>query len=250
MKLITDLILDEVSLVADPANPEANVALFKTGEDMDYETKMAEMADELEKAKADLAKANEDLEKMKDDKETVEKSLNSLTESVTALGFEITETGLEKAAEEVYLEIEGERIAKSTIPAPILKALEEKEEALQKAAETAAYEDLRKRATESFPNLGGTEDTRAQLLKALEVLPEGTRDEVLQVVKAADKALAKAYTEEGVAPNAESMSDPEEALNKMAHKYAKANKVTFHQGYGAVIKSAEGKALFKQIDKE
>jgi hypothetical protein len=191
-----------------------------------------------------------DMEKMKEDMDKLQKSFDALSEAVAALGYTFQDGALEKAAAEEYIEVEGERIAKSTIPAAILKSLEAKDAEIRKAAEEKAQEDLRKRAGETFPNLKGTLDERGALLKSLEGMSEDVRKSVMESLKAADQAMAKAYGEEGTSPAADDKSDPETSLNKMVDEYAKANEMSFYKAYAAVVKTAEGKALLKQIDKE
>lgn len=250
MRLIADLDLDEVSLVRDPANPEARVALFKTGGNMDLEAKVAELTKQLEEMTAEKAAAEDKLSAVEGEKEAVAKSFADLSAAVEALGFEMKDGTLEKAAAVEYIEIEGERIVKSSVPAPILKALEAKDAELRKAAEEKARVELRKRAGELFPNLKGTLDQRAALLKSLECMPEMEQEGIMESLKAADQAMALAFKEEGKGPSGESMDDPEAALNKMVDEYAKTNSTNFYKAYAAIVKTAEGKSLLKKIKQE
>jgi hypothetical protein len=263
-KLIASLDLDEVSLVRDPANPEARVALFKTGGPMKEDkieelkkelnpedmTKAEDMPADAEDESEDETKLEIELEKAKADMGELQKSYDALSAAVDALGFTFENGALEKASDVEYITVEGERIAKSSVPAVILKALEAKDAEIKKAADAQAMTDLRKRAGDMFPNLRGTIDQRAELLKSLEGMPEGVRKEVTESLKAADQAMAKVYGEEGKAPASEDMKDPEATLNKMVDDFAKANKTTFYKAYASVVKTAEGRALLKQIDKE
>ena len=268
-QLIASLDLDEVSLVRDPANPEARVALFKTGGPM-KEDKTEELTKELDPAMDKAAPPAEDMlkmdpmaaevedpedeevdiAKMKTDMEALQAAYDNLDKAVQALGFSYQNGALEKAANVEYLVIEGERIAKSSVPAAILKALESKDAEIRKSVEERTMADLRKRAGETFPHLKGTLDQRAALLKSLETMPEGVRKEMMESLKAADQAMAKVYGEEGKSPASDEMKDPEATLNKMVDDFAKANSMSFYKADAAVLKTAEGKALLKQIDKE
>lgn len=220
-------------------------------EDMEKaEDKPEDMQEGPEMESEDESKIEIELEKAKADMGELQKSYDALSDAVKALGFTYENGALEKAAEVEYIEVEGERIAKSSVPAAILKSLEAKDAELRKAAEDKAQEDLRKRAGETFPNLKGTLDERGALLKSLEAMSEDVRKSVMESLKAADQAMAKAYGEEGKSPAADDKSDPEAALNKMVDEFAKANEMSFYKAYAAVVKTAEGKALLKQIDKE
>lgn len=282
-KLIASLELDEVSLVRDPANPEARVALFKTGgtmkedkteelekelkpedmtktEDMPVMEKTEDMPEGAEMESEDepkleievdsAAPEEVDVAKMKADMDMLRASYDNLEKAVQALGYKFENGALEKSQDSGYIVVEGERIAKSSVPAVILKALEAQEAEIRKAAEEKAQTDLRKRAGELFPNLKGTVDERAALLKSLEAMPAEIQKGVMTSLKAADQAMAKAYGEEGKAPASDEMKDPEAALNKMVDEFAKQNQMGFYKAYAAVVKTAEGKALLKQIDKE
>lgn len=222
-------------------------------EDMTEELEKELKTEDMEKSedKSDeMSEDKDEMAKMKEDMDDLQKSFDTLSKAVSALGYTFEDGALEKSAAEEYIEVEGERIAKSAVPAVILKSLEAKDAELRKAAEDKAQEDLRKRAGDIFPNLKGTLDERGALLKSLEGLSEDIRKSVMESLKAADHAMAKAYGEEGKSPAADDKSDPEAALNKMVDEFAKANELSFYKAYAAIVKTAEGKALLKQIDKE
>jgi hypothetical protein len=143
-----------------------------------------------------------------------------------------------KPAEEM-IEVEGEMIAKSAIPAPILKKLED----VQKALEVEA---LRKRADEVLPNFKGTADERGKLLKSI-----GQDEELLALLRSADAAFAGIYEEVGKTDAANDLKSPTEKLNDIVKAYQDEKKEKdFHKAYAAVIKTAQGRALVLETYKK
>lgn len=219
--LLKDLVLDEISLVDVPANPLASVPLFKrhTGEDM-TDTNWEDVAKSLEVEKAALSASVVDLTAK------VEELTKSLEDA----------TKVEKADE--VIEIDGEKISKSLIPAPVLKRLEE----VQKAQETL---ELHKRAEEVLPNFKGTIEQRAKLLKSVDF-----DKELLELLTAADKLFSINFDEIGKADVDGAMMDPQDKLEKMAKKYAEEKGMTFEKAYAEYLKTDEGKALYKETRKK
>lgn len=219
--ILKDLTLDEISLVDIPANPLASVPLFKRHKEVDMtETNWEEVAKGLEADKATLA------EQLKEKEDKIDELTKALEEA----------TKVEKADDTI--EIDGEKISKSLIPAPVLKRLEE----VQKAQETL---ELHKKADELLPNLKGTVEQRAQLLKSINF-----DKDLLEILAAADKLFSTNFEEVGKGDAEGSMMDPEAKLNSLAKKYAAENKTTFEKGFAAVIKTPEGKNLYKETLKK
>lgn len=220
--ILKDLTLEEISLVDVPANPLASVPLFKrhTGEDMTDNTNWEEVAKALEVEKTDLATQLTD----KDAK--IEELTKALEDAAK----------IEKADDTI--DFDGEKISKSLIPAPVLKRLEE----VQKAQETL---ELHKRAEELLPNFKGTLEQRAKLLKSIDF-----DKELLELLAAADKLFSANYEEVGKSDVEGSMLEPEAKLDKLAKAYAAEKNTTFEKGYAAVIKTAEGKSLYKETLKK
>jgi hypothetical protein len=165
--------------------------------------------------------------------EEVNKLLLEEVETYKAKISELEAAAVAKAAPvEEMLEVEGQMIAKSAIPAPILKKLEE----MQKAVETEA---LRKRAEEVLPNFKGTADERGKLLKSV-----GEDESLLALLKAADAAFAGVYQEVGKTDAANDLKTATEKLNDLVVGYQEEKKEKdFHKAYAAVIKTAQGRAL-------
>lgn len=226
---LIDLELDEVSLVDNGDDPLAKVAIFKRKPqegNMD-ETEIQELMAKVEKAQADL-------EAIKIENEKLRKYL--LEE-----GYTIRADGVEKKAPEEMIEIEGEQVAKSAIPAPILKKLMD----MEKAAEISRLE---KRAQEELPNLKGTDLEKGRLLKALDGV-EGS-EALMEVLKAADAMFAKASEEVGRSANDGDMLSPAEKLEKMVKSVQKEKGCSYAKAYQEVAGTKEGKALIQATYKE
>lgn len=257
---LLDIELDEVSLVDVPANPKAKAVFYKragahvdcpdvrgtdAGEiekssegeiDMDIEELQARLT-ELENGSAELEKRAKD----------AEAKVNGFMKSAADAGFEVSETDsgfkIEKSAEEEMIEFNGERIAKSSIPAPLLKHLNEQKAEMDAIKKKAEIQELHKRAEETFPNLGGTVAQKASLIKSLDSIDsKEDREAVMKSLKAADAAVSKMFEETGDSSAAHENS-AEAQLEKMATEYAEAHNVDRFTAFAEVTKTAAGKQL-------
>jgi hypothetical protein len=262
---LVNLELEEVSLVDMGDDPLAKVALYKRspeGNDMENEnTEELEKVEDTEKGyKEEMDKEEmDDMTSEEDDMmeeegkkptrkswktealelEEVNKMLLEEIETLKAKVGELETAVVEKAkpAEEM-IEVEGEMIAKSAVPAPILKKLEE----MQKAAEVEA---LRKRAEEVLPNFKGTADERGKLLKSI-----GNDEALIAILRAADAAFAGIYKEVGKTDAENDLKTPNEKLNDIVKAYQEEKKEKdFYKAYAAVIKTAQGKSLLLETYK-
>jgi hypothetical protein len=222
------LILDEISLVDVPANKSATVALFKRHEETMTE-KTEKEAHEAEMNLKDTLIA------------THETALKALKEENTKLvkafddnGFDVDGETITKRVAVEMIEVGGEKVAKSAIPAPVLKALEE---ALAKADEAAIV----KRAEEILPHLP---------VEKAKALLTGVKD--LELLKSIDAAFAQTMEELGKSAPKEEMASAADALEAYVKAYQSDNpKMTYHAAYAAVAKTAEGKKLIaKTYNKE
>jgi hypothetical protein len=262
------IVLDELSVVDRGANPGAKIALYKRQGDLmddmtdgqkakmkEYmdkgysqedamkmcmtETKkggemdpqeLAEKLEALEGQVADLTKRAEGAEAAKAD----------LEKAAGEAGFDILEGKLEKRADPEYVEVAGEKVEKSAIPAAVLKALEAQAEevAVMKAKEAEVA--LAKRGAEELPHLAGTDLAKGKLLEAI-----GDNADILGSLKAADAAVAKSMEEIGSNP----LNDEASAsfrLNKMATEFAGEHKVPFESAFAEVTRSGEGLRLMNE----
>lgn len=259
--LLENLELEEVSLVDRPANQEAKIALFKrdtSGEEMteevekmsdDMKAKLKPYLDkgmsEEEAMKAynmDMKKSDEDetqeavaepteLDLLKAEKAALSGENERLRKSLIENGFVIKAEVIEKKAEVEMLEVEGEMVAKSDIPAPVLKALE----AL--FVEKADVE-LTKRAGETLPHF----DIKAA--KAL--LKSDLGEEVMAALKAADKLFEGTMVEFGKSDADGEFASANDKINALVKSYMEEHEMKKSQyaiAYAAVAKTDEGKAL-------
>lgn len=263
---LVNLELEEVSLVDMGDDPLAKVAIFKRnpeGEQMDNEDiKLETVADATEKGykeemKSDDMDADDMEDEMMDEEgnkkpatrkswkaeaqsfEEVNKMLLEEIETLKGKVEELEAASIEKAkpAEET-IEVGGEMVAKSAIPAPVLKQLEESQQARE-------GEELRKRAEKVLPNFKGTADERGKLLKSV-----GEDEVLLAILRAADAAFAGIFQEVGKTDAENDLKTPADKLNDMVKMRQEEKKEDFYKAYAAVIKTAEGKSLLLETYKK
>jgi len=257
---LVNLELEEVSLVDLGDDPLAKVAIFKSnpeGENMENDnTESLEKASKEEKKIEIEVDGEDDEEEMMDEEgnkkptrkswkaeaksfEEVNKMLLEEIETLKGKVQELEAVAIEKAKPvEETIEISGEFVAKSAIPAPVLKKLEE----LQQAREG---EELRKRAEEVLPNFKGTADERGKLLKSV-----GTDETLIAILRAADAAFAGIFQEVGKTDAENDLKTPADKLNDMVKVRQEEKKEDFYKAYAAVIKTAEGKSLLLETYKK
>ena len=254
--LLKQLELEELSLVDRPANAQAMVSLFKrdtSGEEMTEATDVDKMDEDMKaKLKPYLDKGMSEEEAMKAYNMDMKKSDDESAQEVEKLrsenerlrkalienGFVIKTEAIEKKAEVDMIEVEGEMVVKSDIPAPVLKALEAaKAEAEAHAIEKADIA-LTKRAEETLPHF----DVKV----AKELLKFDLDEEILAALRAADKLFETTMEEFGksdVDGEFASANDKIEALVKSYMAEHNLKKGQYAVAYAAVAKTDEGKAL-------
>lgn len=268
--LLKNLHLEELSLVDRPANAQAMVSLFKR--DNSYVEEITKMTDEMEaKVKAymekeqcgredamkalgyDMEKAEEateadmekaaeeataeeiDLEALKADVETLKSENERLRKGLIENGYVIKADAIEKKAEVEMVEVSGEMVAKSDIPAPVLKALEE-------AAVEKADLELTKRAGEALPHFDIT------VAKSL-VAKFAEEEIIMEALKAADAAFEAAMQEFGKSDVDGEFATSADKLDALVKSYMDDNqlkKSDYAKAYAAVAKTDEGKALINK----
>jgi len=266
--------LEELSLVDRPANAQAMVSLFKRDNSEEELTKMSEEMEAKVKAymddkgcgrgeamKAlgyDMEKADEAVEEVaeKSDLEAVEapevdvEALKADVDRLTAEnqhlrkglidnGYVIRADSIEKKAEEEMMDIDGEMVAKSDIPAPVLKALEAAAVAKRESEIEKADIELTKKAEEVLPHF------EAGAAKSL--LKSFSEDEAIMVMlKAADAAFEASMQEFGKSDVDGEFATSADKLDALVKSYMDENqlkKSEFAKAYAAVAKTDEGKAL-------
>ncbi len=272
--LLKNLHLEELSLVDRPANAQAMVSLFKRDNSEEEITKMNEEMEAKVKAymddkgcgrgeamKAlgyDMEKADEAVEEVaeKSDLEAVEapevdvEALKADVDRLTAEnqhlrkglidnGYVIRADSIEKKAEEEMMDIDGEMVAKSDIPAPVLKALEAAAVAKREHEIEKADLELTKKAEEVLPHF------EAGAAKSL--LKSFSEDEAIMVMlKAADAAFEASMQEFGKSDVDGEFATSADKLDALVKSYMDENqlkKSEFAKAYAAVAKTDEGKAL-------
>ena len=222
-KHLRQLKLQEISLVDTPANKGARVVMYKRG-----------------KPEADASTAKED--GMSED---IAKRLEAAEAQVAELTkrAEEAEAALAKAAEPApeYVEIDGQRVEKSAVPAPVLDAIQKQADRIAKMEAEAEAVALAKRGESDLPNLSGEALVKGRLLKAA----EGIGDEAVAALKAADAAAALASRSIGKSGGYDAGS-PMDELNKMAEDYATKNSVTKAVAFAEITKSGRGLELFNK----
>lgn len=258
---LVNLELEEVSLVDLGDDPLAKVAIFKSspeGEHMEKQELDLDLTEKgyKEEMKSDDMDADEMEDEMMDEEgnkkptrkswkaeaQSLEEVNKMLLEEIETLKSEVGKLeaqSVEKAkpAEET-IEVGGEFVAKSAIPAPVLKQLEE----LQHAREG---EELRKRAEKVLPNFKGTADERGKLLKSI-----GEDETLLAILRAADAAFAGIFQEVGKTDAENDLKTAADKLNDMVKFRQEEKKEDFYKAYAAVIKTAEGKSLLLETYKK
>lgn len=187
---------------------------------------------EVEKAEEEATEEQREFDFEKFDRLMVENQL--LRKSLIENGFVIYADKVEKKSDVEMMEIEGEMVAKSDIPAPVLKALEA-------AAIEKADVALTKRAEETLPHF--------DLGVAKELLKFDLGDEVMAALKAADKLFEGTMAEFGksdVDGEFTSANDKMDALTKAYMEEHGMKKSQYAVAYAAVAKTDEGKALINK----
>lgn len=196
----------------------------------------------LEKAEETEAEAVEvdvapqlDIEALKADVDALKAENEFLRKGLIENGFVIKAEAIEKKAEVEMIEVEGEMVVKSDIPAPVLKALEA-------AAIEKADIELTKRAGEALPHFD------IEAAKAL-VKSFGDNEAVMAALLAADKSFEAAMQEFGKSDVDGEFATAADKLDALVKSYMEDNqfkKSEYAKAYAAVAKTDEGKALINK----
>ena len=260
--ILLDLELDELSLVDRPANQAATICLIKRDNTMNLEERKAYYMDKgyaedeaQKKAKEDMEKSDDtpaeepEVSKSEDDSEAQADALLAEVDAVKAEnerllkalednGFVVTEEAVTKADEPEYYEFGDEKIVKSDIPAPILKALEEVELEKRQIA-------LRKQAEEILPNFDV--EIAASLLAHV-----AKDDAIVEALKSADAAIGASMQEIGEAAVEADLLSANDKLDALVKSHMDENGIAKKDhaiAYAAVAKTDEGKSLIKELYK-
>lgn len=264
--LLKNLHLEELSLVDRPANAQAMVSLFKRDNSFEginkmneeMETKVAAYmkdkgcgrADAMKALGYDMKKAEEVTEEVAEKSEAEE--VNPLEAEIETLkaenetlrkglidnGYVITADAIEKKAEVEMMDIEGEMVVKSDIPAPVLKALEAA--ALEKADVA-----LTKSAEEALPNFD------IAVAKSL-VEKFAEEEKIMEALKACDASIGASMEEFGKSDVDGEFASSSDKLDSLVKSYMDDNqlkKSEYAKAYAVVAKTDEGKSLINKTYK-
>jgi len=249
---LTDLDLIEISGVDSPANQHAAVVLFKRSgynpvvkpflPGFHKEGEVTVTVEELTKKVEALSAQVTDLTKKATDADTAkaaaETALAALTKSASEAGMDVQDGKIVKRADPEYVEIDGERVEKSLVPAPVLKMLEANAAKIAKMEADAADVALAKRGDTELPHLAGTAIAKGRLLAAV----EAAKDEaLLKSLKAADAVMKAAATEIGNG-KPEDDASPAFKLEQLAKAHATAANVPYEVAYSEVTKAGNAGA--------
>lgn len=223
----------------------AGAGVDKAAEDKDVDARVSELEKKLERSNAMAALTDAEKAFMKGLDETAQETFLKAKPEDRA-------KDLEKAKAEdpvVYTATDGREFRKSDDVRLVKMArnLDEERDLSKRQREKAEGLELRKRAVEEIPNLPGTEDTKVALLKSIDAIEdEEVRKAALESLHANNAEMAKAFERAGAtgtrAPSGESAEGRLEALAK---KRASDKSIDFDKAYDEVLKTDEGRELYK-----
>jgi hypothetical protein len=252
---LEDVEILELSMVDVPANQHASVVLCKSlgykpgvksetaGETNkgDGSVTVEELTKKLEALQAQVTDLTKKAETATEAETAAKAALEALTKSAIDAGLDVTDGQIVKRADPEFVEIDGEKVEKALVPAPLLKALEKQAAEIAKMQAKAAEVELAKRGETELPNLAGTALTKGRLLAAV----EGDAD-LLKSLKAADAAMAAQFVEKGHG-NVDDEASPTYKLDQLAKAHAAAQNVSFEAAYAEVTKAGVGASLLADI---
>lgn len=268
---VTDLELIELSLVDEPANPAARVVMFKRDTSTD-EQKIQELiaggmaeaeardhvarmrrnegagpAGDLDKGAGSMSDQEKRLEELEAANKRLEASVDALVKSFEGEGYVVqiadSAVTVEKRTPEDYIEVGGEMVLKSALPASVLAVITKQAEALSEVNKKLEAEELSKRVSAEIPHLSGDAVAKGAVLKAIDAIAdEAVRKAAHAMLKGANAVASRLTREFGtVAPQE---TDAMTELNKMAEDYSAEKKVTFAKAFAEVTKTGRGAELF------
>jgi len=267
---VTDLELIELSLVDEPANPAARVVMFKRAapDDMKIQELIdggmpeAEARDQVARmrrnkgagptgdlGKGDLSMSDQEkrLEELEAANKRLEASRDALVKSLEGEGYVVQiaddAVTVEKRKAEDYIEVSGEAVLKSALPASVLAMISKQAGELAEVTKKLEAEELVKRVSAEIPHLAGAPAMKGAVLKAVDAIADDeVRKAAHAMLKGANTLASKLTREFGtVAPEE---TDAMSELNKMAEDYAVEKKVTFAKAFAEVTLTGRGAELF------
>jgi hypothetical protein len=267
---VTDLELIELSLVDEPANPAARVVMFKRAAPDD--DKIQELIDggmpeaeardqvarmrrnkgagptgDLDKGDRSMSDQEKRLEELEAANKRLEASRDALVKSLEGEGYVVQiaddAVTVEKRKPEDYIDVAGEAVLKSALPASVLAMISKQAGELAEVTKKLEAEELVKRVSAEIPHLSGAPAMKGAVLKAIDAIADDeVRKAAHAMLKGANTLASKLTREFGtVAPEE---TDAMSELNKMAEDYAVEKKVTFAKAFAEVTLTGRGAELF------
>jgi chromosome segregation ATPase len=240
--MLTDIVLEEVSLVDSPANEGARIMLFKRdaepptgaakprkeGDSMtpeELEKKLGDIEAELAKAKQDLADATARAEKAEADLKA------EVAKHATPPAQEPIEKRIAELPEDIRAHLQAVESERNT-----LKKTADDAEAARKVAEAEASKAaFIKQAETDIPSLPGTPEEKGALLQAASgKLSKEEFDALLGMLKAGSAALAAGFSEAG---RKVVETDVEKRLDTMAKEIAAKDKISYAAAYTKALQA-------------
>lgn len=268
---VTDLELIELSLVDEPANPAARVVMFKRDMGAD-ELKVQELiaggmseddareqvarmrrnegagpTGDLGKGANSMSDQEKRLEELEAANKRLEGSVDALVKTLEGEGYVVqiadTAVTVEKRKADDYIDVGGEMVLKSALPASVLAVISKQAEDLAAVNKRLEAEELSKRVSAEIPHLAGATEVKGAVLKAIDAIADETvRAAAHAMLKGANTVASRLTREFGtVAPQE---TDAMTELNKMAEDFAAEKKVTFAKAFAEVTKTGRGAELF------
>jgi hypothetical protein len=160
---------------------------------------------------------------------------------------------LKRAAEaDETFTVEGTTVRKGEVGAATFELLKKQQARIDAEAEIAKAErgvrvqkELEARAEKELPNLVGTPAEKAEMLKAIDAMPEAARAAQMKMLKSADDAMAKQFKELGQGGQGTDATAAGK-LDKMAADLALKEKITVAKAYSRVLDTEEGAKLYAE----
>lgn len=267
---VTDLELIELSLVDEPANPAARVVMFKRAapdemkikeliaggmSEADARDQVARMrrnkgagpTGDLGKGDRSMSDQEKRLEELEAANKRLEASRDALVKSLEGEGYvvQIADEAVivEKRKPEDYIDVAGEPVLKSALPASVLAMISKQAGELAEVTKKLEAEELVKRVSAEIPHLAGAPAMKGAVLKAIDAIADvEVRKAAHAMLKGANTLASKLTREFGTVAAEE--TDAMSELNKMAEDYAVEKKVTFAKAFADVTRTGRGAELF------
>jgi hypothetical protein len=202
---------------------------------------------DLDKGDRSMSDQEKRLEELEAANKRLEASRDALVKSLEGEGYVVQiaddAVTVEKRKAEDYIEVSGEAVLKSALPASVLAMISKQAGELAEVTKKLEAEELVKRVSAEIPHLSGAPAMKGAVLKAVDAIADDeVRKAAHAMLKGANTLASKLTREFGtVAPEE---TDAMSELNKMAEDYAVEKKVTFAKAFAEVTLTGRGAELF------